>query len=259
MGRALVRGMTASGIAPGHDITVSSKSPESARHAAQLLGTHSASSNEKALESAGVVFLCVKPFQALSVVASVAAQLQGKLLVSIVAGIHSPDLLASAGGGIRLIRAMPNTAVRLRKGLTAIAPDPSATPEDVALAHRIFSSLGTALEVRETDLDTITALSGSGPAFALFMLESMAQGGIEGGLDPETSKQCAAASLSAAAALVLETGETPLALRTEITSPGGTTEAGLEVLANREFPSIVRDAISAARHRSMELSAKTTR
>jgi pyrroline-5-carboxylate reductase len=137
-----------------------------------------------------------------------------------------------------------------------VAPDTSATAEDLALALEIFSSVGTVLEVSEKDLDAVTAVSGSGPAFALLMLESLAQGGIEGGLAPHVAKTFAAGALAAAAALVMETGESPLALRQEITSPGGTTAAGLEVLTDSGFPDIVREAANAARHRSIELSAK---
>ena len=154
---------------------------------------------------------------------------------------------------------MPNTAVRLRKGLTAIAPHASATKEDVETAKRLFSSVGSAVVVREADLDTVTAVSGSGPAFALLMLEAMSQGGVEGGLDPELSKTFAAGALAAAAALVNETGETPLALRTEITSPAGTTAAGLGVLEQSDFTQAVRGAVRAARNRSTELSAQATR
>lgn len=256
MGSALIRGVIASGIATGNSITISSKHPESAQKAAATLGTRSADSNAEAIADADVVFLCVKPGQSLEVVSGLATQLRGKLLISIVAGVHSKDLLAASDGGVRVIRTMPNTAVRLRKGITAVAPDPSATAGDIALALQIFSSVGTAFEVREKDLDAVTAVSGSGPAFALLMLESLTQGGIEGGLDSGIARICAAGALAAAAALVTETGETPLALRQEITSPGGTTAAGLEVLTNKEFPSIVRDAVTAARHRSMELSAK---
>jgi pyrroline-5-carboxylate reductase len=149
---------------------------------------------------------------------------------------------------------MPNTAVRLRKGVTAIAPDASATPADLDLARRIFSSVGAVLEVGEKDLDTVTAVSGSGPAFALLMLEALAQGGVDGGLDPDTAKNLAAGALAAAAALVLETGESPLALRAEITSPGGTTAAGLGVLEEANFPLTVRSSVRAARQRSIELS-----
>jgi pyrroline-5-carboxylate reductase len=256
MGSALIRGMIASGLTSGDHITISSKHPESAQKAAETLGTKAATSNAEALVGADVVFLCVKPNQSLEVLAEVATELQEKLLISIVAGVHSADLLQAAGGGVRVIRTMPNTAVRLRKGLTAVAPHPSALPDDLELALRIFSSVGTALEVQERDLDAVTAVSGSGPAFALLMLESLAQGGIEGGLDPTIAQACAAAALGAAAALVTETGETPLALRQEITSPNGTTAAGLGVLTDKDFPNIVRDAVSAARHRSIELSMK---
>jgi len=254
MGSALIRGMIASGETRVDDVVISSKTAESARRSAELLGVRSASSNAEALRDATTVFLCVKPSQALEVVSGVAGELSGKLLVSIVAGIHSRDLHRAARGGARIIRVMPNTAVRLRKGVTAIAPDASATPADLDLARRIFSSVGAVLEVGEKDLDTVTAVSGSGPAFALLMLEALAQGGVDGGLDPDTAKNLAAGALAAAAALVLETGESPLALRAEITSPGGTTAAGLGVLEEANFPLTVRSSVRAARQRSIELS-----
>lgn len=257
MGSALVRGMIASGITTGDLITISSRTPESAQKSAAALGANAALSNAEALRCADVVFLCVKPAQSLEVVSSLSEELSGKLLISIVAGIRSADLLEAAGGGIRVIRSMPNTAVRLRKGVTAVAPHASSTPEDLRNAHAIFSSVGTSLEVSEGDLDIVTAVSGSGPAFALLMLEALAQGGVDGGLSPEAAKSFAAGALAAAAALVQETGETPLALRAEITSPGGTTQAGLEVLEESNFTGIVRSAVRAARDRSIQLSARS--
>ena len=255
MGGALVRGMLASGLATGDRVTISAKTRESAEKTASTLGVKSADSNSEALRNAEVVFLCVKPAQATAVLASVAAELEGKLLISIVAGIRSEELYQAACGRARIIRSMPNTAVRLRKGITALAPHPSSTEEDLEMASAIFSSVGSALVVRESDLDTVTAVSGSGPAFALLMLEAMMQGGIDGGLEPEIAKTLASGALAAAAALVHETGGTPLALRAEITSPAGTTAAGLDVLEKEGFPGIVRSSIRAARNRSIELSA----
>ena len=256
MGGALIRGMLASGIATSDQITLSASTPESAERSASALGVVAAVSNSEALREADVVFLCVKPAKVLDVASSVAAELAGKLVISIVAGIHSHDILRASGGGIRLIRSMPNTAVRLRKGVTAIAPDATSTPADLETASRIFASVGSVVEVKESDLDTVTAVSGSGTAFALRMLEALAQGGVEGGLDPELSKTLATGALASAAALVAETGETPLALRAEITSPSGTTAAGLGVLEESNFPRIVRGAVRAARNRSVELSAR---
>ena len=254
MGGALVRGIMDSGLSSGERISVSARSPESSKAKASLLGVIASGSNSEAVRGAEVIFLCVKPAQAVAVVSSIASDLKGKLLVSIVAGIRSEDLFQATDGKARIIRAMPNTAVRLRKGITAVAPHRSCTEEDLNSANSIFSSVGSAVIVREGDLDIVTAVSGSGPAFALLMLEAMAQGGIEGGLDPELAKTCAAGALSAAAALVNETGESPSALRAEITSPAGTTAAGLAVLEKEGFPGIVRDSVRAARDRSIELS-----
>lgn len=256
MGSALVRGIIASGMTTGDRVVISSKNPESATKAAETLGARAASSNGKAVETAEIVFLCVKPAQALEVLSGVSREISGKLVISIVAGLHASDLRKATGETARIIRAMPNTAVRLRKGMTAIAPDISSTPADLELARAIFSSVGSCIEVAEKDLDTVTAVSGSGPAFALLMLEALAQGGVEGGLSQEDATRFAASALAAAAALVTETGETPLALRAEITSPAGTTAAGLGALEDGEFPRVVRDAVRAARNRSVELSAK---
>jgi pyrroline-5-carboxylate reductase len=223
---------------------------------AQSLGTQFATSNSEAINDAHVVFLCVKPAQALQVLSEAAHLLVGKLVISIVAGIKSNALHAAAGGAARVIRTMPNTAVRLRKGITAVSPHSSATHEDLKQTLEIFSSVGTALQIDEVHLDAVTAVSGSGPAFALLMLEALIDGGVAGGLDPVTARICASGALSAAAALVMETGETPLALRQEITSPGGTTAAGLHILETGNLPLIVHSAVHAARSRSMELSAK---
>ena len=254
MGGALVRGIMDSGLSTGERISVSARSPESSKAKASLLGVIASGSNSEAVRGAEVIFLCVKPAQAVAVVSSIASDLEGKLLVSIVAGIRSEDLFQATDGKARIIRAMPNTAVRLRRGITAVAPHRSCTEEDLNFAKSIFSSVGSAVIVREGDLDIVTAVSGSGPAFALLMLEAMADGGIEGGLNPELAKTFAAGALSAAAALVNETGESPSALRAEITSPAGTTAAGLAVLEKEGFLGIVRDSVRAARDRSIELS-----
>ena len=254
MGGALIRGLLAAGITTGDKITLSSSSGEKASQAAADLGVTPAATNAEALKKASIVFLCVKPAKALAVLEENAPHLAGKLLISVVAGVKSSDLLKASGGGVRLIRSMPNTAVRLRRGITAIAPDASVTEDDLMTAQRLFSSVGRAVVVREEYLDTVTAVSGSGPAFALLMLEALMQGGIEGGLSEEQSRIFASGALEAAAALTAGSENSPLALRAEITSPGGTTAAGLQVLEDSDFTSAVRGAVRAARSRSAELS-----
>ena len=255
MGSALIRGMISSGITSGSEITISSGSSDSAKQSATLLGTKWADSNAEAVRDADAVFLCVKPVKAIGVVSEIAGDLVGKLLISTVAGIRAADLLAASGNSeIRVIRSMPNTAVRLRKGVIAVARDPSASADDRELAMRIFASVGTALEVKEEDLDTITAVSGSGPAFALLVLEAMIDEAVESGLDRDSATILAAGALAGASALVSETGEKPATLRQEITSPNGTTAAGLAVLETSETYLAFRSAVRAAKNRSTELS-----
>lgn len=218
------------------------------------LGVSAASGNGEVLAEAGIVFLCVKPAKALALLKENSPVLDGKLIISVVAGIRSEALSEAAGTGVRVIRSMPNTAVRLRRGITAIAPHATATPEDLDTAVRLFCSVGRALVVREDQLDAVTSVSGSGPAFALLMLESLMQGGIEGGITEADARIFAAGALDAAAALITGSQDHPLTLRNEITSPGGTTAAGLSILEEADFSGIVRRAIRAARLRSKELS-----
>lgn len=254
MGSALARGMIAAKAVSARDITLSSSSEEKAQRIAGELGTSAASGNGDALNGAEVVLLCVKPAKALAILRENSPLLAGKLIISVVAGLRADDLSAAAGPGARIIRSMPNTAVRLRRGITAVAPHGTATPGDLETAVRLFSSVGSAVIVREEDLDAVTAVSGSGPAFALLMLESLMQGAIEGGIPDAEARIFASGALEAAAALVSGSQDHPLALRNEITSPGGTTSAGLSILEEGDFTGIVRRAVRAARLRSQELS-----
>ena len=251
MGGALIRGMIDSGVVTPSEVNVSCSSTESSVKSAATLGAVAATSNSDAARDAEVIFLCVKPSQALDVVSGIAGVLRGQLLISVVTGIHADSLLQAASGKIRVIRSMPNTAVRLRQGITAVAPGTEATTADRKLAARLFGSVGMVVEVREEDLDVVTAVSGSGPAFALLMLEALAKGG----LSKEQATIFAAGALAVAAALVTGTGETPSALRAEITSPGGTTAAGLAVLEKSGFPLAVHAAVEAAQRRAKEISA----
>ena len=257
MGSALIRGLVSSGIAAPGEIVLASSTHGSATRAAEVLGVSAAASALEAVESAEVVFLCVKPAKALALLKELSGALDGKLLISVAAGIGSDDLSASAGRGCRVIRTMPNTAVRLRKGVTAIAPHASASTEDRELAKQLFSSVGTPVVIREEEMDIVTAVSGSGPAFALLMMmESMAREAARHGLEPSQALLFASGAFSAAASLVTETGTSPSDLRAEITSPGGTTAAGLAVLSEQGLSGFVETAVSAAAARSAEMSGK---
>jgi pyrroline-5-carboxylate reductase len=205
---------------------------------------------------AEVVVLCTKPQLADGVLAELAPHWKGdKLLVSVCAGIDTARIEAALEGPARVIRAMPNTPALVGVGATAIALGKYATRADAASAQQLFESVGLCLEVDEVDIDAVTGLSGSGPAYVLRLLESLIDGGIEVGLSPEVTRQLALQTLLGAATLVRETGEQPGVLRERVTSPGGTTVAGLTALQNGGFRDAVVAAVRAATERSRELGA----
>lgn len=255
MGSALIRGLVASGTAMPEGILLASSTPETTIRAADLLGVVAADSAVGAVSGADVVFVCVKPAKVLALLSELSDPLQGRLLISVAAGIRASKLAEASGPGCRVIRAMPNTAVRLRNGVTALSLHSSATEEDRQLALRLFSAVGKALEIPEEQMDIATAVSGSGPAFALLMMEAMVAEGIRRGLTPSTALTFASGAFSAASGLVASSDSSPAKLREEITSPGGTTAAGLSVLMERGFNEIVETAVSAAALRSFEMSA----
>ncbi len=254
MGSALIKGFLASQLVAPEEIFVSSKNGSSALALAQEFGVHAAASNHEAITAASVIFLCTKPAQALEVLLENASVLKNKLIISVAAGLTCDALFKATGQHTRIIRSMPNTAVRLRKGVTSVTLHSSATEEDLVLAKKLFASVGTVVQVEEKEKNAVTAVSGSGPAFALLFLEALMDGGVAAGLDPALARTLAAHALGAAAALVLETEDSPATLRAEIASPKGTTEAGLNILHEKSLPAAVQAAVEAAIQRAEELA-----
>ncbi|MBX9577644.1 MAG: pyrroline-5-carboxylate reductase [Chthoniobacterales bacterium] len=251
--RALIQGLLKTESVAPNEIIVTSHSGVSAKRLAEEFGVTSATSNDQAIEATSIIILCTKPAQALATITASQKSLTNKLLVSMATGIRSEDLFQAAAGKARILRAMPNTAVRVGKGTIVLSPHTSTTPEDFLLVKTIFSKSATLEEVSEEKMDAVTALSGSGPAFALLFLEGLMEAGIKASLDPKLSRQLAAHTLEAAAALVLETSATPESLRHEISSPQGTTAAGLQVLDQADLNAIVGKAVQAAIQRATQL------
>ena len=153
----------------------------------------------------------------------------------------------------RVIRAMPNTPALIGKGAAAFTPGTSATEADSELARRILGSVGTVVEVRETLMDAVTGLSGSGPGYVYLFIEALADGGVRNGLPREQALELATQTVLGAAAMVQETGLHPATLKDMVTSPGGTTMAGLATLEDRALRSACIEAITKATERSIEL------
>lgn len=254
--RALIEGLLKTKSVAPSDIIVTSQSGISSQRLVQEFGVVAATSNNEAIEASSMIILCTKPAQALGTIAASQKNLFNKLLISMAAGIRSEDLFQAAGQQPRILRAMPNTAVRVGKGTIIFSRHTSATSEDFFAMKKLFSTCASIEEVSEEKMDAVTALSGSGPAFALLFLEALMEAGAAVDLDPKLARFLAAHTLEAAAALVLKTDQSPQELRQEITSPNGTTAAGLRILEEAGFKTIVEKAIEAARNRAQELAQK---
>ncbi|HCN76471.1 MAG TPA: pyrroline-5-carboxylate reductase, partial [Verrucomicrobiales bacterium] len=197
-----------------------------------------------------VVLLAVKPDDMKALCQSLAKIKGSRLYLSVAAGVSLADLEGWLGGRQRVIRSMPNTPALVGKGAAAFAVGTKATHEDAALAARILGGVGIADEVPEKLLDAVTGLSGSGPAYIYTVIEALADGGVLMGLPRASALRLAAQTVAGAAAMVLETGKHPAALRDEVTSPGGTTIAGLEQLENHGLRKALIQAVRAAAGRS---------
>jgi len=198
------------------------------------------------------LLIAVKPQMIASALAPLSGKLGDKLVISIAAGVPI-EKISSLTGAKRIVRVMPNTPALVGAGAAAYAPGPGAAAEDAALVGKILGAVGTAFQVKEHDIDAVTGLSGSGPAYAFEFIQALADGGVAEGLPRDISVKLAAQTLLGAAKMVLESGKHPNELCDAVTSPAGTTSRGLELLAERAFHAAAMQAVRAAAQRSREL------
>jgi pyrroline-5-carboxylate reductase len=204
-----------------------------------------------------VVILAVKPQQSSGVLDSLEPVLTtDKLVISIMAGIRSNTIEEALAPGCRVVRAMPNTPALLGAGATGVCAGRKASASDLDLAEQIFSLTGYAVRVEEKMMDAVTALSASGPAFVCLFIEALADAGLKNGLPREVASKLAVHTVLGTARMVHETGDHPVVLKEQVTSPGGTTIAGLHALESGSFKATVMNAVDAACARSKELSGK---
>ncbi len=254
MATALAAGLTAAKIVPASAIIAGDVWAEGRERFAAATGARVTEDNSEVFQEADVIFVAVKP-QSLPVVLT---EIQGlveerHLLISILAGIPLKTFDAKLGSGRRLVRVMPNTPCLVGESASGFALGGMATPEDSELVNKLLSSVGVAVEVPERLLDAVTGLSGSGPAYAYLMIEALSDGGVRMGLPRDIATRLAAQTLLGAAKMVLETGEHPGALKDAVTSPGGTTIAGVHAAEAGGFRGTVMKAVEAATTRAREL------
>jgi pyrroline-5-carboxylate reductase len=248
MGQTLIKGLLDTGLVARGHIWATAKTQASCDEVAESLGISTVRDYREAAGTAGIILVCVKPAQ-ISAVAAVLRESQLRpdaLLISILAGVSSERLESLLGMPNVWVRAMPNTPCVVGQGMTAVAGGRGTTPDHLALAERIFSSVGRCAVVEEHYCNAITALSGSGPAYMYLMMEALADAGVRVGLRRDLALELVAQTMLGSARMVLETGRHPASLRDDVTTPAGCTIGGLLMLEDGKIRSVLARAVEEA-------------
>lgn len=254
MGSALLSGAVEAGAVEPSDLQLCSASGTSAQALAQETGGTVASLDEVAA-IADVVLICTKPADVLQVLNSLSQTSRARLVISVAAGVTTATMERHLGSSDRVVRCMPNTPSLVGKGAAGFCGGVNATQEDLATTAKILGSVGIAVQVKESLIDAVTGVSGSGPAYIYTIIEAMADGGVKNGLPRAQALELATQTVLGAAQMVAETGDHPAVLRDNVTSPGGTTIAGLAALEAGNLRSTMISGVDAAVARAKELGA----
>jgi pyrroline-5-carboxylate reductase len=254
MAEALVKGLLSGlGVKP-QQIMATDVVPERCTYMQMTYGITASADNKHAVQESTVVILAVKPQIMPTILEEIAPVVNSeKLVISIAAGITLQTLQRSLGDSRRVVRVMPNTPALVLAGAAGISPGQAATAQDVALVEQIFNAVGRAMVVSDEMMDVVTGLSGSGPAFIFALIEGLADGGVLMGLARQTATLLAAQTVLGAAKMVLETGKHPGELKDMVTSPAGTTIAGMHALESGGLRGLMMEAVRRATERSEAL------
>ena len=252
MGSAIARGLVASGAAAPERVLVANPSAGKLAPLAELGIKTFTSNGELLAQDPDTVVLAVKPQVLLGVLAEHTDGLAGRLVISIAAGVSVASLEASLASS-RVVRAMPNLPVQVLSGATAVCPGSRATKEDLDLSLAIFSALGSAVVLREDQLDAEGAVVGCGPAYVALLVDDLTRAGVERGLPATACRELVLSTMRGVAEQLLASGEHPRAYMEKVTSPGGTTAAGLRAMESGMFE-VACAGVDAALRRTRELS-----
>ena len=256
MAEALVRGLLEGRVCPPGALCMTDIRPERLAWFRSTYGVAGLASNAQAVAGADLIFLAVKPQQVPEVLAGIAPALPaGALVVSIAAGVRTGAIEQALGGAVRVVRAMPNTPALVGAGMTAICAGRNTGAAEMAAAETLLGAVGQVVRVPEDQMDAVTAVSGSGPAYVFAFMEALLEGARQAGLAPELARRLVYGTVAGAIQLAEKSpGVSPGELRERVTSKGGTTAAALEVVQTRGVGAAWVDAVAAARRRSLELS-----
>lgn len=254
MGTALVAGALQAGVVEAKDVLGTDVFPGARDCFREKTGAEVTDDLSEVISASDIVLLCTKPQDAFSAMSDISGDAgEGKLLVSIAAGVTIENLEKHAPGGMRVVRTMPNTPALVGKGAAAYCLGTRCVEGDAEVVQALLASVGMAVQVPEKLMDAVTGLSGSGPAYIYLVIEALADGGVSAGLPRADALKLAAQTVSGAAEMVIQTGEHPAVLKDMVTSPGGTTIAGLTALEEKNVRAAFISAVSAAKDRAVEL------
>ena len=253
MGETLLSGLVRAGRRVDQ-LMVGEKRAERARELEERYGV-AVVSNREAAAKADTVALVVKPQDMGDVLDEIAQDLRpGQLVVSLAAGITTAFIESRVPEGVAVVRVMPNTPALVDEGMAAISPGSHCDEAHLAEVEALMASTGKVLRIPEKQMDAVTAISGSGPAYIFFVVESMIEAGVHLGLPRATATELVVQTLVGSAAMLRETGTHPVVLREQVTSPGGTTASALRELEVHKVRAAFLAAMEAARNRSRELA-----
>lgn len=262
MGGAILRGVVASGIRIDGGIVATNRTTDNAAALAELDGVTSialsetADGNLRAAESARIVLVGVKPAMVPDLLREIAPALaDDAIVVSLAAGVTLQTFADNLGADVRVIRSMPNTPSTVGKGVTGLAAGAAASAEDLALVHRLFATVGAVVEVPESQIDALSTISGSGPAYVYLLIEELTKAAVGMGFSNDDARTMVEQTFIGATALLDASGEEPSELRRRVTSPKGTTERAVAVLQDAHLDRTFAEAADAALARAGELAA----
>jgi pyrroline-5-carboxylate reductase len=255
MGTALIQGAIRAGVVAAEDVFGCDPYEKSRDAFSTATGAKVTAELAEIVAVSEVLLLCTKPLDVPAALAAAAKSAAGspKLVISIAAGLTLSALEAAASENFRIIRAMPNTPALVGHGAAGYCLGSRATADDAKSAQSLLAAVGLAVEVPERLMDAVTGLSGSGPAYIYVVIDALADGGVRAGIPRADAVKLAAQTVLGSAAMVLETGEHPAVLKDMVTSPGGTTIAGLAALEKNGLRNALIEAVTAATQRAADL------
>lgn len=269
MGEAMICALIQAGVFAAPAITAGDVSADRLDSLKRSYGIRVTEDNFSLFSTCDIVILAVKPHHVRTILSDIAAGkdyriINRKLVISIAAGITLskienclyPPLDATSRSRLPIIRVMPNTPSLVLAGMSGMSPNGFATADDLATAEKILRAMGNVIEFKEADLDAVTAVSGSGPAYVFYYIESMIEAGVKSGLSSADASELVLTTIKGAVKLLEDRGDSPEHLRKLVTTPGGTTEAALKVLETRNVKQAIVDAIAAAVDKAREIGMR---